>query len=85
MTLPTTGQSSLHTTWLPLQLPLEDDVHVLAEFFNAGPQRVNMATGVRRAHCSGRWDPVPKRGGRSLEWTLPSGSGPRRAASVPAC
>jgi hypothetical protein len=51
ITLPTTESGGLHVEWLPLQVPLPDDIHVLAEFVNLSPQPLNMATGMREARC----------------------------------
>jgi hypothetical protein len=49
--LPTKESRGLHVEWLPLQVPLPDDIHVLAEFVNLSPQPLNIATGVREARC----------------------------------
>lgn len=51
ITLPTTESGGLHVEWLPLQVPLPYDIHVLAQFVNRNPYPLNLATGVREAQC----------------------------------
>ncbi len=41
----------LHATWLPLLLPLREDVAVIAELVNDGPAPLDMAQGVQQARC----------------------------------
>jgi hypothetical protein len=51
MAMPPTSWNVLHATCLPLQLPLPEDIHVLAELVNLDDRPVDMAAGVRDARC----------------------------------
>jgi len=53
------GPSDLRATWLAVQIPLPNDVHLVVDFFNRSAHTVNIATAMREAVCWADGVPYP--------------------------